>query len=79
MNDVQQCTAVSVPLLKSGASEPSLTVLPRSEEERELPEQERNVAPAARVGSEEDDGVESMDDEDEMVADVIGDDNDRDR
>ena len=35
MNDVQQCTAVSVPLLKSGASEPSLTVLPRSEEERE--------------------------------------------
>ena len=72
MNDVQQCTAVSVPLLKSCATEPRLTVLPRPEEEEEQLEPEQNVASAAHVGSEEDDGVESMDDDDEMAGDVIG-------
>ena len=77
MNDVQQCTAVSVPLLKSSAPIPSLSILPAPEIEQALPEAVHEARPPA-TPEEESEAIGESDEEDEGEEDEDDDDDEED-
>ena len=80
MNDVQQCTAVSVPIHKSSAPTPTLAIMPAPEPEPE-PEIEMEPPPAEEEEEEEEDsegGDESDEGEEEGEDDEDEDENDDD-